>query len=399
MKKNIQFLLFLILLFPTMLFSQNDKKVLMIGIDGCRPDALQIANTPNIDELIANGIFAPDALNDDITVSGPGWSAILCGVWSDKHGVVDNYFAERNYEEYPVFFKHLKDFDENFDLAAICHWPPINGFIIQDFADFKLNVFSDEDVEIEAVNYISENKTDVMFLHFDDCDHYGHINGFSPDVPEYMAQIEKVDGHIGAIMQAIKDRPTYENEDWLVLISTDHGGIGTSHGGDTMEEQNVFIIASGDNIPTSVIEKDSTMVGNMYFYNYDESGRITDLVPTALRHLCVPIADAWQLDGVSLISECDNVGIENEYFSEANLQIFPNPAHTILNLSLKNATFHQKINLEIYGFLGQKIYEQSILQKDTQIDVSHLQAGIYYAVLKSENKVYIMQKFIKITNR
>ena len=39
------------------IYSQ-ERKVLMIGIDGCRPDALNLANTPNIDSLIDNGAYS-----------------------------------------------------------------------------------------------------------------------------------------------------------------------------------------------------------------------------------------------------------------------------------------------------------------------------------------------------
>ena len=253
-------LLFILLSFPLVLFCQNEKKVLIIGVDGCRPDALQIANTPNIDALIANGIFAPDALNDDITISGPGWSAILCGVWSDKHGVVDNSFNGSNYEQYPSFYKYLNDFDASLDIASICHWSPINNTIIQNDADFKLNVSSEESVALEAINYLNQNPTDVMFLHFDNGDYAGHAHGFSPQVPEYMAAIEGIDGYIGMVMQAIENRPTYTNEDWLVLITTDHGGLGTSHGGSSIQEENVFLIASGNNIEQQLLEKETITV-------------------------------------------------------------------------------------------------------------------------------------------
>ena len=51
--------------------------VLVIGIDGVRSDGLTAANTPNLDALISEGVYSPDALNDDITISGPGWSDIL----------------------------------------------------------------------------------------------------------------------------------------------------------------------------------------------------------------------------------------------------------------------------------------------------------------------------------
>ena len=39
----------------------REPKVLIIGIDGVRPDALQAAETPAIDALIANGCVAFDA--------------------------------------------------------------------------------------------------------------------------------------------------------------------------------------------------------------------------------------------------------------------------------------------------------------------------------------------------
>ena len=51
----------------------NESRVLIIGIDGLRSDCLEAANTPAIDALIADGLFSPDALNNDITYSGPGW--------------------------------------------------------------------------------------------------------------------------------------------------------------------------------------------------------------------------------------------------------------------------------------------------------------------------------------
>ena len=82
--------------------SAQVNKVLVIGLDGCRPDALDVANTPYIDSLIENGAYAVGRGNPRSS-SGPCWSSILCGVWSDKHGVTDNSFSGSNYGEYPDF--------------------------------------------------------------------------------------------------------------------------------------------------------------------------------------------------------------------------------------------------------------------------------------------------------
>jgi len=98
--------------------AQETQKVLVIGIDGCRSDALLMASTPAIDGLISNGIFSPDGLNTDVTYSGPGWSAILTGVWSDKHLVTNNSFSVDDYATYPSFLKRIEDFDENLYTAS-----------------------------------------------------------------------------------------------------------------------------------------------------------------------------------------------------------------------------------------------------------------------------------------
>jgi hypothetical protein len=256
--KNTFFLLFYF--FSLCAYSQLDKKVLIIGIDGCRPDALNIASTPSIDLLIGNGVFSSDALNDDITISGPGWSAIICGVWSDKHLVTNNNFDGNNYEEYPSIFQYIESFNSDLNTASICHWAPINDYIVDDTADFTLNVSNDSAVSSEAIDYITENDVDVLFLHFDDVDYAGHAYGFSPEVDEYIDAIEGVDLLIGPIITSIENRPNYDNEDWLIIVSTDHGGKNISHGGSSLEEENVFFIASGNSVETEVIEKEIIIV-------------------------------------------------------------------------------------------------------------------------------------------
>ena len=258
MKKQCFFTL--LLLFPFILSAQSFKKVLYIGIDGCRPDALEIANTPHLDQLIQNGLYSPDALNDDITISGPGWSAMLCGVTSDKHLVTNNNFDGNNYESYPSFFQFLNNYNPSLHTVSFCHWSPINDFIIGEEADFKLNINADLELANQAASYLTLNNPDVMFLHFDDIDGVGHSFGFSPDQEEYIDIIEKTDSCIGMVTAALQQRPNYAEEDWLILVSTDHGGIGTGHGGNTFEEQNVFVIASSPSIPTSLITKDSSLI-------------------------------------------------------------------------------------------------------------------------------------------
>ena len=241
---------------PLSFFGQTpSSRVLVIGIDGVRSDALTEANTPNLDALMSTGVYSPDALNDDITISGPGWSDILCGVRSDKHLVVDNSFAGSNYDDYPSLFQRIEDTYSAVNTVSICHWAPINDYIVGTDADVIENVGSDNEVRDSAVDQLENSDPHAIFIHLDDVDYAGHGYGFSPDVPQYISSIEEADTQVGVVLEALYSRPNYAQEDWLVIVTHDHGGVGYSHGGTSIEHRNVSFIASGPSVPTQLVEK------------------------------------------------------------------------------------------------------------------------------------------------
>lgn len=245
---------FSLLLAITFITSIHGQKVMVIGIDGMRSDVYESANTPNLDLIRSNGIYSPDALNDDITISGPGWSAIVCGVLSDKHLVTGNNFSGNNYDEYPSIFSYIEDYNADLSTISIVHWSPINTEIIQD-ADVTINVTSDLAVSNEAILALTTMDPDLLFLHFDDIDGAGHSTGFSESSSVYTSTIEATDNHIGFVMDALQNRPNYLDEDWIILVTSDHGGLGTSHGGNSIEEKNVVFMASGNSIANTIITK------------------------------------------------------------------------------------------------------------------------------------------------
>ena len=61
--------------------AQLRPKVLLIGIDGVRPDVLTGVPTPNLDGLIGSGAYTAETTTTTPSVSGPSWSSMLTGVW------------------------------------------------------------------------------------------------------------------------------------------------------------------------------------------------------------------------------------------------------------------------------------------------------------------------------
>ncbi|MCA9021440.1 MAG: alkaline phosphatase family protein, partial [Planctomycetaceae bacterium] len=117
---------------------RTNKRVLVIGMDGTRPDALMQAKTPTFDRLIREGAFTDQAqilgkrYQKNDTISGPGWSSILTGVWADKHGVHDNDFKGKNYELFPHFFKRLKRERPDAQTVSFVSWEPIHDHILSE---------------------------------------------------------------------------------------------------------------------------------------------------------------------------------------------------------------------------------------------------------------------------
>ncbi|MFB6454412.1 LamG-like jellyroll fold domain-containing protein [Chitinophaga sp. Hz27] len=235
------------------------KKILLIGIDGTRWDAVLAANAPTLDSLRTKSVYTLDGLTETPTWSAVGWSAMLTGVWRAKHGVYDNTFTGGNFTTYPSFLQRVETASPGRRTVSICHWAPINTYIVNGI-DAEQNPTTDLAVKNAVVAELSTNNPDVLFMHFDDVDEAGHSYGFSPTVPQYVSAIEEVDGYIHEILTALKSRSSYASEDWLVAVSTDHGGNMAGHGGSSLEERNIFAIWSNSNFVPQQIKKDTVSI-------------------------------------------------------------------------------------------------------------------------------------------
>ncbi len=264
-------------------------KVLIIGIDGLRTDALLAADAPNIKALMADGCWTDECSAGEITVSGPGWSSILCGVWMDKHGVRNNQFQNPSYDAYPHFFVRLKQARPELVTAHFVTWKQIDEHILgrfqPDFRAFHDMVKDEGDQKVAdlARRTLAEHGPDATFVYFGDVDETGHAHGFSPFVPEYLAEIADTDTKIGQVVAAIRSRPRLADEDWLILLTTDHGGsLDKNHGLDEPAHRKVLFVASGP----------SAARGRLH-----QTVNHTDIAVTALAHLGIAAKKAWGLDG------------------------------------------------------------------------------------------------------
>jgi arylsulfatase A-like enzyme len=260
------------------------KRAVVVGIDGVRVDSLAAANTPNIDALARSGVhsFSAIASKGQATSSGPGWSSILTGVWTEKHGVVDNSFTGARYDEWPTLLTRVKEAQPAAFTASIINWAPIHYHIDMSI-DYQRTGLKDDAVAAETARVITEMAPDVTFVHLDEVDGAGHTYGYQPEAKGYLAALERADAQVGQIVEAIEERKTaHPDEAWLIVVLSDHGGTKEKgHGGLSEEEVLVPFIAAGSGIAPGEIEGQAAIV---------------DVVPTVLSYLDMPV-EAAAFDG------------------------------------------------------------------------------------------------------
>ncbi len=246
-------------------------KVLVVGMDGLRPDRIPVAVAPTLDRMITEGTLATSLLYTSPmaqTLSGPGWSTIATGSWPDRHGVKDNTFAGKNYGTYPDFLTRLERIDPAYSTLAIADWAAlIDQGTFSTSVDARVRFDGDrlgyraQDVLVrdEAVRRLRDTDPDAAFVYFGETDEAGHRSGAASQA--YLDAIGRQDGYLGQLLTTIRQRPTYPDERWTVLVTTDHGHTdGGGHGGSSLAERQTFVLATGPGIAAGARPTDTRLV-------------------------------------------------------------------------------------------------------------------------------------------
>ena len=397
------FYILILLCFTISVHASQKRKVLFIGIAGIRSDALQKANTPAIDGVIANGFYTYSSWHRGHTLSAPAWSTVMCGVEYDKHKVVDNTYTGNDYANFPYFPTRAKSCSPNLYCTQIVQWAPMSDNPTNDGWNKKIKVaYGAGDQSVSACQtQLANPNLDVLFVCFDEADIVGHTTGFSPDNAEYVKAIETIDGRINSVLTALHNRHDYANEDWIVLLTTDYGGIGTTHGTNTDQERMIWWIGAGNR--TGMRQPPSNDdPGSIAMKNYDpvkgaKNPGQYDIAVTALDHLLrgssctTPINPSWGLDGKSWLdsihTEIPN-GINDISANQLQVTVFPNPGSGVISCSFENET-NQAVSYKVVNALGQEIRIQAssgLSKNKLNIDFSKEVNGIYYLQLQGGEK-------------
>lgn len=298
------------------------KKAVYIIVDGIPADQIERLHTPAIFDIAERGAYGRaytggeiGAYSETPTISAIGYTNLLTSTWLNKHNVNGNSNLNPNYNYWTVF-RIAKEQTPPVKTGLYSSWTDnrtvligegknetgnlkidyvVDGFDLDTInyphKDKDLHVFDyDEQVSKLAAESIRRDAPDLSWVYLWYTDDAGHIEGNGEFFDEY---VRKADDQVARIWDAVKYREDNFDEDWMVVVTTDHGRgeNGHGHGRQTERERTTWI---STNVPVNSHFSDGTLA-------------IIDIAPSLSRFLNfeIPSDVLWEQDGIPFIGQTD----------------------------------------------------------------------------------------------
>lgn len=255
-----------------------NRRVIILSIDGLRPDAIELAPMPNLIELMKVSAYSLTAQTIYPSATLPAHASMLTGLCPKTHGVDWNDYIPEN------------GIAQGIDLFDIAHAAGMQTVLyagkeklqqVTDASSLDTFVWINDRDKVVMQNLLASFPLEfgVLFIHFATTDDMGHVYAWLS--PEQLSVVYRADEAIGELLAALD---TYGiRDETLLIITADHGGHDMTHGSSMPEDMTIPWIASGVGIQPKLLTSQINVM---------------DTAATAAYVLGLPIPQEW--DGVPI---------------------------------------------------------------------------------------------------
>jgi predicted AlkP superfamily pyrophosphatase or phosphodiesterase len=221
--------------------------VVLVSIDGFRPDYLRRGNSPTLDGLAERGAFAKGLVPAFPSVTFPNHYSIVTGLFPDHHGIVNNTMFDPTVTGRPFALAYRDAlanpawWNEGTPIWVTLHrqgkrsstmfWPgsetSIHGIQPDDWLPYTEAMTSLDRVEtlLAWLDRPEHNRADFATLYFSEVDIFGHR--FGPGAAEVGEAVRRVDDALRHLIDGL-ERLGIGGTTNLIVVS-DHGMAEVGH--------------------------------------------------------------------------------------------------------------------------------------------------------------------------
>ncbi len=215
------------------------RHVVLVSIDGLRPDAIAAFHAPTLQRLMREGSYTLSARTITPSKTLPSHTSMLTGEPPERHQVTWNNVitARRDSIDVPNVFSVARA--RGYRTAAFfskAKFEPLQRPGTLDYSQAPGGLFgrwSSARTVGDVDRYLAGGaRPNLLFIHLTDPDTSGHRSGWMS--PQYGRAVLAADTAVDRLVR-LADR-AYGASRYTVIVTADHGGHGTNHGsGDPLD--------------------------------------------------------------------------------------------------------------------------------------------------------------------
>jgi predicted AlkP superfamily pyrophosphatase or phosphodiesterase len=223
--------------------------VVIVSVDGLRPDAIAHFNVATIGRLTNEGSYSLAATTINPSKTLPSHTSMLTGEGPEEHGISwnTNETDTHSHVTVPTVFGLARE--QGLRTAAFFSKGKFNHLDVPGTLDYAQapngnGRWSAERTIHDVERYLRQARPNLLFVHIAEPDFAGHFWGWMSWM--YGRAVKTADGAVARLIAA-SDR-AFGVGNYTFLLTSDHGGHGRSHGSDRAEDVTIPWIAWGEGV-------------------------------------------------------------------------------------------------------------------------------------------------------
>jgi predicted AlkP superfamily pyrophosphatase or phosphodiesterase len=233
------------------------EHILVVSIDGLRPDAIAKFETPTLRRLMLEGSYTLQASTILPSKTLPSHTSMLTGLSPDLHGVSwnTNVSLTRRKAKVPTVFGLLRT--EGYVTAAFFSKSKFTTLQEPGTLDYSQapggwsGYWRSDRTLRDVEQYLAKERPHLLFIHFADPDHVGHASGWMS--APYGEAVARIDSALERLLATAEQ--SFGACNFSIIVTADHGGHDKDHGSSDARDVTIPWIAWGRGVNSGVLSR------------------------------------------------------------------------------------------------------------------------------------------------